>query len=58
LWDWRPNIVGADGEQYSFYLNEAGKRVGLYLGVYREQRQGAEDSTAAPRAPRWPAALL
>lgn len=42
LWDWRPNIVGADGEQYNFYLNDRGAPVGLYLGVYRTQRQGRE----------------
>ncbi|MGB5834336.1 MAG: exosortase A [Thiohalocapsa sp.] len=46
LWDWRPRIVGADGSIYAFY--EARDRddrtapVGLYLGLYRTQRQGAE----------------
>lgn len=42
LWDWRPNILGADGELYSFFVNDEGATVGLYLGVYRTQRQGAE----------------
>jgi exosortase A len=41
-WDWRPNVVGADGELYGFYVNEEETPVGLYLGVYRTQRQGAE----------------
>jgi len=41
LWSWRPHIVGADGEVYGFY--RAGTvPVGLYLGVYRRQREGAE----------------
>jgi EpsI family protein len=42
LWGWRPNVVGADGELYGFYISDKGTPVGLYLGVYRSQRQGAE----------------
>jgi exosortase A len=42
VWDWRPRIVGADGERYDFFVNDQGTPVGLYLGVYRTQRQGAE----------------
>jgi exosortase A len=46
FWDWRPRIVGADGSIYAFYESDesaAGNMpVGLYLGVYRTQRQGAE----------------
>jgi EpsI family protein len=45
-WDWRPRIIGADGSVYAFYESDAaavaGTPVGLYLGVYRVQRQGAE----------------
>ncbi len=41
LWDWRPRAVGADGEIYRFYRSPGGP-VGLYLGVYRSQRQGSE----------------
>lgn len=46
LWDWRPSIQRADGEIYRFYQQESSvdklSKVGLYLGVYRTQRQGAE----------------
>lgn len=41
-WDWRPHVVGADGELSAFYVNEGAQPVGLYLGVYRTQREGAE----------------
>ncbi|AUB83205.1 exosortase A [Candidatus Thiodictyon syntrophicum] len=41
LWSWRPHIVGTDGEVYGFYRAEAAP-VGLYLGIYRRQREGAE----------------
>jgi exosortase A len=41
FWDWRPLIHGTDGESYQFYVKE-GNPVGLYLGVYRRQRQDAE----------------
>jgi len=45
-WDWRPRIIGADGSVYAFYASDAsdlaGTPVGLYVGVYRAQRQGAE----------------
>jgi EpsI family protein len=34
--------VGADGESYGFYRDGEGGAVGLYVGVYRTQRQGAE----------------
>ena len=40
-WDWRPKVVGADGDLYRFYRAPQGL-VGLYLGLYRSQRQGAE----------------
>jgi exosortase A len=49
-WDWRPRIVGTDGSLYAFYVPEGGADaapVGLYLGVYRTQRQGAELVTSA-----------
>jgi EpsI family protein len=49
-WDWRPRVVGTDGSVYAFYRAEAGDSdvpVGLYLGVYRTQRQGAELVTSA-----------
>jgi EpsI family protein len=41
-WDWRPHVVKPDGQIYRFYADKSGGRVGLYLGVYRAQRQGAE----------------
>jgi exosortase A len=41
-WDWRPHIVGADGERYDFYTDDGGTPVGLYLGAYLSQRQDAE----------------
>jgi len=45
-WDWRPRVVGADGSVYAFYASTQAQGpappVGLYLGVYRTQRQGAE----------------
>jgi exosortase A len=41
LWDWRPNVVGADGQVYQFYRGPVGP-VGLYIGVYGSQREGAE----------------
>lgn len=41
LWDWRPTVFGTDGEYYSYYRSGADP-VGLYLGVYRHQREGAE----------------
>lgn len=40
-WTWRPRVLGADGSLYRFYARGA-DQVGLYLGVYRTQRQGAE----------------
>ena len=40
-WDWRPEIVNPDGQLYRFYRKE-GRPVGLYLGLYLTQRQGAE----------------
>jgi exosortase A len=49
-WDWRPRVVGADGSLYSYYVSDghSGQSpVGLYLGVYRTQRQGAELVTSA-----------
>jgi len=41
-WDWRPHVVKPDGQIYRFYTDEAHDGVGLYLGAYRTQRQGAE----------------
>jgi exosortase A len=44
-WDWRPRVVGTDGSLYAFYLPDvpaSAAPVGLYVGVYRTQRQGAE----------------
>lgn len=49
-WDWRPRVVGTDGSLYTFYQRGMGPDavpVGLYLGVYRTQRQGAELVTSA-----------
>ncbi len=61
-WDWRPRVLGADGSLYAFYAGESPPQrapsadsdidpnvgpVGLYLGVYRRQRQGAELVTSA-----------
>jgi len=42
LWDWRPHVIGADGDYYGFFADANGNPVGLFLGVYRTQRQGAE----------------
>ncbi len=58
LWDWRPNVVGPDGEYYGFFVNQEGTPVGLYLGVYRTQRQGAEllgsqNQMVAQKHPVW-----
>jgi exosortase A len=41
LWSWRPRVVAPDGEVYVFYRGLPGT-VGVYLGVFRSQRQGAE----------------
>lgn len=43
-WDWRPIVVGADGSLYQFFAPATPPEtpVGLYVGVYRTQRQGAE----------------
>ncbi|MCG6940120.1 MAG: exosortase A [Thiohalocapsa sp.] len=49
-WDWRPHVVGTDGSLYAFYAADGaprGRPVGLYIGVYRTQRQGAELATYA-----------
>jgi len=40
-WDWRPEIVNPDGQFYRFYRKD-GRPVGVYLGLYVTQRQGAE----------------
>lgn len=45
-WDWRPRIVGPDGEAYAVYEQER-ELVSLYLGIYRMQRQGAEVVSSA-----------
>jgi EpsI family protein len=42
FWDWRPNVLGTDGERFGFYVSDEGIPISLYLGVYRTQRQGAE----------------
>jgi exosortase A len=48
IWDWRPRVVGTDGSLYAFYRqDDGGMPVGLYVGVYRTQRQGAELVTSA-----------
>lgn len=58
-WDWRPRIVGADGELNRFYRGPRGQGpVSLYLGVYRSQRQGAElvssaNQMALQQDPHW-----
>ncbi len=41
LWTWRPRVVAPDGEIYVFYRGVPGA-VGVYLGIFRSQRQGAE----------------
>jgi exosortase A len=44
-WDWQPRVVGADGQQRVFYQREGqgdATVAGLYLSVYRQQRQGSE----------------
>jgi EpsI family protein len=49
-WDWRPRVLGADGSLYSYYVSDGHSEqspVGLYLGVYRTQRPGAELVTSA-----------
>jgi exosortase A len=40
-WNWRPRIRGTDGSLYAFY-RKSDVPVGLYLGIYRTQRQGSE----------------
>ncbi|WP_295578344.1 exosortase C-terminal domain/associated protein EpsI [uncultured Lamprocystis sp.] len=41
FWSWRPRVVAPDGEISVFYRGRPGA-VGVYLGVFRSQRQGAE----------------
>jgi len=44
-WDWEPRVVGADGQRRVFYEKDGLGQydlAGLYLSVYRRQRQGAE----------------
>ena len=41
FWDWRPRVTGVDGSAYVFYESPAGP-IGLYVGIYRSQRQGSE----------------
>jgi exosortase A len=41
-WDWRPHVVNPDGSLYQFYVKDHEGPIGLYLGAYRSQRQGAE----------------
>ncbi len=41
LGDWRPRVVGPDGQAYQLYRAQ-GAMVGLYIGVYGFQREGAE----------------
>jgi len=41
FWSWRPRVVAPDGDIYVFYRGFSGT-VGVYLGVFRSQRQGAE----------------
>jgi exosortase A len=40
-WDWRPRVVGTDRDLYRFYASPD-RPVGLYIGLYDSQRQGAE----------------
>jgi exosortase A len=51
LWDWSPQVQGADGAVSAFYRPQAADAagrgadapgVGVYIGVYRAQRAGAE----------------
>ena len=51
LWDWRPQVQGVDGAVSAFYRSEADGAdsqsvntagLGVYIGVYRTQRAGAE----------------
>jgi EpsI family protein len=69
-WDWRPHIIGTDGSLYAFYTGEGSAPgaspagpVGLYLGVYRTQRQGAElvnyaNVMVAEKDPEWSNTLM
>jgi EpsI family protein len=40
-WDWRPHVVNPHAQSYHFY-RAPGATVGLYLGVYATQGDGAE----------------
>lgn len=65
-WDWRPQVVGADGSVYLFFtppVAEPVAPVGLYLGVYRTQRQGAElvssgNMMVRQKDPQWSALTI
>jgi len=60
-WDWQPRIVGADGQRRVFYRREGLEEAdvaGLYISVYRRQRQGSElvssDNVMVPQKhPKW-----
>jgi exosortase A len=57
LWSWRPLVANADGEYQGFYQGTTGP-VGLYLAVYRIQREDAEvvnerNQMVAMRDPQW-----
>jgi len=44
-WDWQPRVVGADGQRRVFYQRDSLVETdvaGLYLSIYRRQRQGSE----------------
>jgi EpsI family protein len=41
-WEWRPQIIGADGQRHDFFVRDDGAPVSLFLYTYRTQRQGAE----------------
>jgi EpsI family protein len=58
FWEWRPHVVAADGERYDFFTADGSGPVGLYLGLYLTQRQGAEllnsQNVMVPQKhPRW-----
>jgi EpsI family protein len=57
LWSWRPDVMGPDGDLFSFYRSAKGP-VSLYLGVYRSQGKDSElvssaNQMAAPSDPQW-----
>lgn len=54
---WRPHISGAAAQSYQVFEKD-GQRVGVYLGLYRNQRQGSElvnsfNQLVSPADPHW-----